>query len=358
MKSGEIRLRDKIGQMLIVGFDGQSITSDSLIVQQLEAYHLGGVILFDYHFPSKTYQKNISSPNQVRQLNHDLKRYYSMANKKHNRLELPLLIAVDYEGGSVNRLKSDYGFPSTLSADLVGKMEEQAAIQVALTLAETLSRAEFNLNFAPVLDVNVNPNNPILGQLGRCFSDNAKDVARFAAIYAEQFRKKGIHACYKHFPGHGSATVDSHLGFVDVTDTWRDEELEPYRLLLHSNGACDMIMTAHIINRRLDASSLPATLSYPILTELLRQKLHFDGIIITDDMQMKAITAHFGLEESLRLAINAGADMFIFGNQLVNPPQDPKEIIDLIEANVQSGAISLSRINEAYERIVAFKLST
>jgi len=278
-----------------------------------------------------------------------------LANKKHNRLELPLLIAVDYEGGQVNRLKEEYGFPETVSADLVGKMSDQEASQVAYALADTLSRAEFNLNFAPILDINNNPNNPILGQLGRCFSDKAEQVARCAHLYVEQFRKKGIKACYKHFPGHGSSSTDSHLGFVDVTDTWRDDELEPYRLLLNTSDPCDMIMTAHIINRQLDASLLPATLSYPILTELLRQELHFDGVIITDDMQMKAISDHYGLEESLRLAINAGADMFIFGNQLAKCPQDPKEVIDLIEDNVQSGAIALSRIDEAYARIVAFK---
>lgn len=355
MKACEVSLRDKIGQMLIVGFDGKSVTDESLIVKQIEAFNLGGVILFDYNLPLKTYDKNIESPNQVRQLNTDLKRFAANANKKYNRLELPLLIAVDCEGGKVNRLPERFGFPPITAANLVGNMSEESAAIVAANLADTLKRAQFNLNFAPVTDVDITPENPILGQLGRCFSDKGSIVAKYARIYVEEFQKKGIKSCYKHFPGHGSSLSDSHLGFVDVSDTWVDEELEPYRLLLKDPNPCDMIMTAHIINRQLDEKSLPATLSYKILTELLRFELNYKGVIITDDMQMKAISDHFGLKESLLLAINAGADMLIFGNQLSETPQDPKELIDLIVEHIESGAIPMARIDDAFSRIVSLK---
>lgn len=351
----DVSLRDKIGQMLIIGFDGKYVTDQASIVQQITDCYLGGVILFDYHFPSQTYDKNIENPEQVRALNADLQRFNAVANATHQRPALPLLIAVDYEGGAVDRLKERYGFPATIAANVVGQMRDDEAKQVISAMACTLKEVGFNLNFAPVLDVNVNPDNPILGKLGRCFSDHASEVARFGRMYAEGLVKQGIQPVYKHFPGHGSSQADSHLGFVDVTKTWQNVELEPYRLLLGKSDKCGMIMTAHIINRQLDESGLPATLSYKMLTELLRNELHYDGIIITDDMQMKAISDQFGLDESLRLAVNAGADMFIFGNQLVDKPQDPREIIDMIEANVLSGAISEARIDEAYARIVAFK---
>ncbi|MDP3562835.1 MAG: glycoside hydrolase family 3 N-terminal domain-containing protein [Legionellaceae bacterium] len=350
-----VSLRDKIGQMLIVGFDGTSVNEQSPIVKQINACNLGGLILFDYHFPSKTYDKNIETPEQVRRLNADLQQLNMLANATCGRPLLPLLLAVDYEGGAVDRLKAQYGFPETIAANLVGKMSDEEAFQVASTMAKTVKQAGFNLNFAPVLDVNVNPDNPILGKLGRCFSDNATEVARFGQIYAQTLSEQGVAPAYKHFPGHGSSESDSHLGFVDVSQTWQKSELEPYRLLLNQSKDCNMIMTAHIINRQLDDSGLPATLSYKMLTELLRKELDFEGIIITDDMQMKAISDQYGLEESLCLALNAGADMFIFGNQLVDEPQDPTVIIDLIEKNVRSGIIAAQRIDEAYARIIAFK---
>jgi beta-N-acetylhexosaminidase len=352
----EISLRDKIGQMLIVGFEGKKIEEKSPIVAQIEDYNLGGVILFDYNYQTKTFDKNIENPQQVRQLNQDLQYYAQRAHAQHHRPAVPLLISVDYEGGNVNRLKSTYGFPETIAAANVGYMSEQDTHKVASAMASTLRDAGFNLNYAPMLDVNVNPDNPIIGKLDRCFSKDPYQVAKYAEIYAHQFVAHGIQCVYKHFPGHGSASADSHLGFVDVTDFWQKDELIPYQALLqHNQGG--MIMTAHIINRKLDASGLPATLSYPILTELLRHELKFTGVILSDDMQMKAISEHFGLEESLTLAINAGVDMFIFGNQLSCQPQDPKQVVDIIESNVISGKIKEARIDEAYQRIVTFKRS-
>ena len=215
--------------------------------------------------------------------------------------------------------------------------------------------AGFNLNFAPVLDVNVNPNNPVIGKIERSFSSDATTVSSYASIYSRHFLNQKIQCVYKHFPGHGSSTEDSHLGFVDVSDTWQSYELNPYQQLLNSNQSCGVIMTAHIVNRQLDESGLPATLSRTILTHLLRKQLNFKGVIITDDMQMKAISDHYGLEQALVLAINAGADMLIFGNNLSVEPQDPEQLIDIIEAKVLSGDINPERINDAYQHIRALK---
>ncbi len=351
----EINLRDKIGQMLILGFDGKEINRQSAIVQSIENENIGGVILFDYNYQTQLFDKNIANPQQVQELNSQLQHFSYLANQTHHRPLLPLLISIDYEGGKVDRLKSDYGFPITISAAEVGAMEVVDANGVANKMALTLKDLGFNLNFAPVLDVNVNADNPIIGRLNRSFSDNPNSVTFYANLYAQNFLAQGIQCAYKHFPGHGSASSDSHLGFVDVTSTWKPHELEPYSTLLNQEGGCGMVMTAHIVNRQLDKTGLPATLSRTILTGILREQLNFDGVIITDDMQMKAISLYYGLEEALILAINAGADMFIFGNQLTDKPQDPKLIIDLIENAVLAKKISQSRIEEAYRHIIRFK---
>jgi beta-N-acetylhexosaminidase len=353
----EVSLRDKIGQMLLIGFDGKKINAQSPVVKMIENNNIGGVILFDYDFRTAQFDKNIESPAQVKQLNHDLQHFTAESNLKHNRPQLPLLISVDYEGGKITRLSEQYGFPATLSAANIGKKRVEDAEAQAASMAQTLKEAGFNLDFAPVLDVNVNPDNPVIAKKERSFSSDASTVARYAGIYSRQFLNQNIQCVYKHFPGHGSSTKDSHLGFVDVTDTWQPYELEPYRQLFNSGESCGVVMTAHIVNRQLDASGAPATLSHTILTGLLRDQLHFKGVIITDDMQMKAISEHYGLDQALVLAINAGADMMIFGNNLSVSPQDPEQLIDLIEAKVKSGEISQNRINNAYQHIVALKQS-
>jgi beta-N-acetylhexosaminidase len=353
----EVSLRDKIGQMLLIGFKGKKVNAQSSIINIIEENNIGGVILFDYDYQKKTYDRNIESPCQVKQLTSDLQYFNKKGHLKHHRLSLPLLISVDYEGGKVNRLDEHYGFPPTLSAAQVGERSLREAEFAAELMAKTLKEAGFNLNFFPVLDVNVNSTNPIIGKKERSFSSDPRKVVSYSRIYSRHFLNRKIQCAYKHFPGHGSSTQDSHLDFVDVTNVWQPYELEPYRQLLNSNKACGMVMTAHIVNRRLDKSGLPATLSHNILTHLLRHQLHYKGVIITDDMQMKAISDHYGLEQALVLAINAGADMLTFGNNLSPTPQDPKQLIDIIEAKVLSGDIRLERINEAYHHITALKQS-
>ncbi len=348
-------LRYQIGQMLLVGFEGAHVAQDAPIAQAIIEDAIGGVILFDYHFQTQRFEKNIQNPTQVAQLNHGLQALNTEARLRDHHPALPLLISVDYEGGHVNRLKEAYGFPPTISAALVGQMDSESVSQAANRMAETLQQLGFNLDFAPVVDVNVRADNPIIGQLGRSFSADPQHVADCAHLYAQSFAQHRIQCAYKHFPGHGSSVADSHLGFVDVTDTWQEYELLPYQNLNDAEHVCQMIMTAHIVNRQLDPSGLPATLSHTMLTGLLRDQLGFQGVIITDDMQMKAISDHYNMEAAITLAINAGADMLIFGNQLSATPQNPRTIIDYIESQVNTGKISAERIHNAYSRIVKFK---
>lgn len=350
-------LRDKIGQMLLIGFDGKQVSGQSDIIQQIEKNNLGGVILFDHDFLSKTDNKNIENPAQVKQLNEKLQFFTKQAQIKHHRAILPLLISVDYEGGKVVRLQKKYGFPATISPAEAGKSSTETAKSAAKSMAITLKQTGFNLNFAPSLDLNINPDNPVIGKKNRSFASDPKTVTRYASIYSHEFLRQNIQCAYKHFPGHGSSTKDSHLDFVDVSNTWKSIELKPYQQLLQSDHACGVVMTAHIVNRQLDKSGLPATLSHTILTGILRNQLHFKGVIITDDLHMKAIADNYTLEKALVLTINAGADMLIFGNNLGQKAEDPAHIIDIIEARVRTGEISEDRINEAYQRIVGLKKS-
>ncbi|MCC2666540.1 MAG: nagZ 2 [Gammaproteobacteria bacterium] len=345
-----VALKEKIGQMLIIGFNGMELNPEDPVVQAILAKRIGGVILFDYNFQTRTYDRNIRNPQQLQHLTRQLQEYARQAE-----MPLPLFISVDYEGGKVNRLKEAYGFPKTLSAADIAKCDDEQATKYVEEMAATLKENGININFAPVVDVNVNPDNPVIGKLGRSFSEDHQKVSHYARMFSDTYQKQGILSAYKHFPGHGSSTGDTHEGFVDVTDTWKEYELEPYRQLLQELHQGVMVMAAHVVHRGLDEKGYPASLSAAMMTDLLRNKLHFDGVIVTDDLQMKAITDHYGLEEAVQLAINAGADILVFGNQLVALPQDPQEIIDIIEQAVITGKIAESRIDEAYQRIMELK---
>ncbi|KTC66479.1 glycosyl hydrolase family protein (plasmid) [Legionella adelaidensis] len=351
----EVSLREKIGQMLIFGFQGKNVTEDSDITRSIFMYNLGGVILFDYDYQSKLYDRNIESPEQVQLLNTSLQTFTKKANKKYKRPNLPLFISVDYEGGLVTRLSEQYGFPATFSAKQLGQMSISDAKLQAESMADTLKTAGFNLDFAPDADLDVNPETSFISKKERSFSADPDMVSQYGKTFSQAFQEKKIECAYKHFPGHGSAAGDTHLGFVDVTDTWSKEELIPFVQQINEPNHCHFLMTAHVVNRQIEPSGVPATLSYKILTSLVREQYNFDGIIISDDMQMKAIAANYGLEEALTMAINAGVDMLIFGNQVAEVPQNPKEIIDIIEKQVKKGKIKKERIESAYNQIIKVK---
>ena len=341
-----ITLKEKIGQMLILGFHGTVINDQSEITKIIQNYNIGGVIIFE---------NNIETPQQLTKLNEDLQKINHKINRFFNRPELPLFISIDYEGGKVNRLKEIYGFPKTFSAKEIGQMSIANATTEAIKMRKTLNHTGFNLNFAPALDLEVNSNNPIIAKKERSFSAEPIAVSTYAGIFSKEYLSHNIICSYKHFPGHGSSTGDSHIEFVDVTETWHEDELLPYLYQFNLPFHCDMIMTSHIVNKKLDDTGMPATMSHKMLTDILRHKLKFNGVIITDDMQMKAIADHYSKKEAITKAINAGVDMLIFANQL--DTQDPQEIIDLIFTQVQKGKISQDRIEDAYQHIVNLKRS-
>ncbi len=336
-EANEIELKKQIGRMLVVGFEDEKIDKNSKIVKLIQKYDLGGVILFDRFYSDRNKTKNISSPKQLKMLT-------SLLNAYTNK---PLLISIDQEGGKVARLKPMYGFLEVPSAKVVSDMNISEAKTVYEKQAKMIKESGVNCNFAPVVDLALNPANKVIVGLGRSYGESSSKVSKYAKIVIESQREQNIISVLKHFPGHGSSLGDSHLGFVDVSKTWSKKELEPYKNLI-KDSKVDMIMTAHVFNSQLD-DRYPATLSKNINTKLLRLVMGYKGVVISDDMQMKAISQHYSLKESVTLAINSGVDMLLFGNQLAT--QDVDELVDVIYAQVQSGKIAYKRILEANERI-------
>ncbi|MGQ3889380.1 glycoside hydrolase family 3 N-terminal domain-containing protein [Legionella sp. CNM-1927-20] len=343
-------LRQQIAQMLIMGFNGLQIDLSNPVSKWLTNESLGGVILFDKDVATNLPEKNLADIKQIKQLTQQLKKY---AKVNKDLAHVPLFIGIDYEGGAVDRLKNVAGCPLTLAPEQMAKLSEQEFIKQALQMAEVLKNLGFNLNFAPIVDLDLNKQEGIIGKLGRSFSADPKEAVKYAKLFVTTFAESNITCCYKHFPGHGSAIGDTHTDFVDVTATFKEEELYPYHSLVTSQFTPIMVMTAHVINRHLDSSGLPATLSKLMLNDLLRKKFGFNGVIVSDDLQMQAISQYFSMEERLCLSINAGADMLIFANQLDN--NDASEIIDMIVCLVTEKAIPIARIDESYQRILNLK---
>ncbi len=334
-------LRHQIARMLMIGVRGTGPVLNEEMTSLVTQLGVGGIILYEYDAVNHSRPRNISSREQVTQL---------VANLR-NAAIAPLLIGIDQEGGKVNRLKTMYGYPPTVTAQYLGTLNNPDSTSFyASRIAEMVKSTGINLNFAPVVDLNINPECPVIGKLGRSFSADPDLVTKMASVFYEKQQQAGVLTTYKHFPGHGSATGDSHAGFTDITETWKPVELEPYRRLIQS-GKCDLIMTAHVFNAHLD-SIYPATLSKNILQHILRDSLNFNGVIVSDDMMMGAITQNWDIETAIFKAIDAGVDILIFSNNVTEyNPQIASQAIDIIEKMVHEGRISPARIALSYDRI-------
>jgi beta-N-acetylhexosaminidase len=338
-------LREKIGQMLLIGFRGCEIGRGEPIARDIAERNLGGVILFDQEMADTSLPvRNIQSPDQVRALAASLQR----------RARTPLWIAIDQEGGRVNRLKAGYGFPESISHEELGALNDpKETFAQAEKTARTLADLGINLNLAPVVDLDAAADNPIIKGKKRSFSSDPEIAARHALEFCRAHHQHGVMTCAKHFPGHGSARGDTHLGLVDVTDYWMEKELIPFQRLIEA-GECDAIMTAHVFNARLDAER-PATLSRAILQGILRQRLGFDGVVLSDDMEMKAIASHYGLEQAVQYGIEAGLDVLCFGNNMNFDANIGEKAAGIILRLVEAGKIQEARIEESSQRIQKLK---
>jgi beta-N-acetylhexosaminidase len=327
----------KIGQMILTGFPKAEV--EPMLLESVRQGKVGSIIIFE---------KNIPSKNSYHALKKITWTYQRAA-------PIPLFIAIDQEGGRVNRLKEKYGFPRSVSAARLGKTTLDSVAFYSQITAATLAGLGINLNFAPVVDLAANPDNPIIAKVERAFSKNADTVALYAQAFIREHNRLGVLTALKHFPGHGSSLNDTHLDLTDVTGSWAEAELTPY-IKLMQEGLTDAVMTAHIVNGRLDQNKLPATLSPRIIDGLLRRGLGFNGVVFTDDMQMHAISKHYSFEESVKLAILAGVDILCFTNNIQGSQERTVDKVHGIIRNfVLDGTIPASRIDESFRRIIALK---
>ena len=313
-----------ISNMIIIGFEGKKVPLN--LQNHIKEHGLGGVILFS---------KNIKNPTQLRTLTKTL---YSCDDT--------IMIATDQEGGLVQRLNAKNGFVSTPKPIDISQLGEEKAKSLYTAMAKMLSQNGINVNFAPSVDLAKNPKNRVISKYGRAFSDKPKEVIKYANIFIQAMQKEGVLSVLKHFPGHGSSLADSHKGFVDVSESWAREELEPFLAL-----KTQAVMSAHIFNKHLD-EKYPATLS--VKTNAILRDSGFEGLLISDDLQMKAISDNFDLNTTLTQALNASVDILLFGNQLSKPIMI-ESLVETIEGLVRRGHIKIERIQEANERINRIK---
>ncbi|MFI3293501.1 MAG: glycoside hydrolase family 3 N-terminal domain-containing protein [Rikenellaceae bacterium] len=354
--TADLPLEQRAARMIIVGLPGVEIKPNSVIIEDITKRRVGGVILFESNVVTNE-EKRLPAEELAKI---DFKaRLTKLCTQIREMADYPIIISIDQEGGMVNRLKDRYGFvPSETQLSLGEKNDESVTRAQAHATAKQLRELGLNTNFAPCVDVNINPECPAIGRFGRSFSSDAEVVATHAGYVMDEHHKEGIITAIKHFPGHGSSLNDTHLGITDVTSTWQECELIPYQKLLTAEGVTNnMVMVSHVFNANLD-DKYPATLSHKIITGILRQKMGWDGVVITDDMHMKAITDHYTDAEAVTLTINAGTDMLILSSNLPTKMGEhiTDVIINAIVSQVEAGAISQERINEAYDRIDALKL--
>ena len=362
-------LREKVAQMLLPSFrtwkevpetEGGETSADEApavpvtelndeIRESVSRNHFGGIVLF---------AENFQDPEQTIRLIADLQ------TSNQSGGGLPMLFFVDQEGGSINRIPYSTIGVSNMALGATGDPEN--ARIMANIHGEEIGLLGIHADFAPVMDVNNNPSNPVIGI--RSFSDDTQTVSAFGRAYLEGLHEKGIIAVLKHFPGHGNTDTDSHTGLPLINSTY--EELKANELIPFQAGidaGADMIMADHIQYPQIETETytsvstgelihLPATMSRTILTDILRGDMGFDGVIVTDALDMAAVTDSFSLEDTLRLTINAGADLLILpcvkDTRLF---RQTNEIVEIVVRQVESGEISESRIDEAVLRILKLK---
>lgn len=326
----QLTLEEKIGQMLFAGISDSTLTeSDTKLIEQ---YKVGGLIFF---------KNNLHSPNQITTLLNDI--------KTMNRInKYPLFLGIDQEGGRISRLPKEItSIPSNFKIAKTNNVS--FAYDIGTILGKELSAFGFNLNFAPVLDVNSNPNNPVIGD--RSFSDNPKIVSTFGIETMNGLHSQNIISVIKHFPGHGDTDVDSHFALPTIAKTkeqLNELELMPFNAAIATKA--DMIMIAHILLPKID-TLYPASMSKPIITDLLREEMQFDGVVITDDLTMKAITNHYSIEEAAIQSVQAGADLLLIAHETNNVELTFQALINAVE----NGELSEERINQSVKRIIKLK---
>lgn len=323
-------LDEKIGQLVVSGFYGTTL--DENILKLIKEDKISGVILFN---------RNVKDSSTLLSLNNSLKE-----SNKNNKL--PLFISVDEEGGLVTRMPKDIKRLPTNK--YIGSLNNKdLSYKVGEILGEQLSYFGFNMNFAPVLDINSNPNNPVIGD--RSFGNNKDTVASLGTSTMKGIQSKNIISVVKHFPGHGDTSVDSHINLPVVNydiNRLKSFEFVPFKTAIQ-NGA-DAVMVGHILLPKID-SKYPSSMSYEIVTNILRKDLGFNGLVVSDDMTMGAITEKYSIEEASIKSINAGVDLLLVCQKYENT----ENVLKALKEAALNGTISKERLDNALYNIISIK---
>ncbi len=324
-------LKKKIGQLFILGFEGYSVPDE--FRHFISEYHLGGTIYF---------KRNVQSPAQIAELSNELQ--FSCRPKGCP----PLFVSIDHEGGKVNRLMKPFTkFPGNDHLGEIGSAK--IAFDFGMVLGKELKAVGININYAPVVDVNSNPLSPVIKD--RAFSSDPEVCGKMGSAVSRGIQKMGVMAVAKHFPGHGDTKEDSHYALARVDKTVEElEKLEliPFRRVIRSR--VEAIMTAHILNPKLDPK-YPATMSEATINGLLRTELRYNKLVISDDLEMKAISDHYGAEEAAIMSIKAGCDLMIYRGDLGLPVKQIEALIRAVETN----EITQETLDKALKRISSAK---
>lgn len=330
-KITSMTMEEKVGQMLMIGFEGTQVNDQTRNFMQEN--HIGGVILFE---------RNITDSKQLLNLNRELKELNADSQ------DIPLFISVDEEGGVVSRMPPKIvNLPD--SKEIGDHNNSELAYQVGEAIGERVNAFGFNVTMAPVMDVNSNPDNPIIGK--RSFGNNKEIVSKMGIEEMKGIQSKGIIPVIKHFPGHGDTDVDSHLGLPVVhnsLESIREMELVPFQKAIDHQA--DMTMVAHILLPEIDNED-PASLSKNVVTTILRGELGFDGVAITDDMTMGAILENYDIGDATVKAVQAGNDIVL----VCHGDENKLKAVHSLTQAVESGTIKEERINESVERILLLK---
>ncbi|MCY1074592.1 beta-N-acetylhexosaminidase [Archangium lansingense] len=325
-----LSLEDKVGQLMMVGFGGTEVTES--VEALVRGRRVGGVCLF---------KRNIANGEQVARLNDGLRRLLADG--------IPPFLALDQEGGNVVRVRDgvvvlpgNMALGATRSAEL--------AYAAGLAQGEDLKRLGFNMNLAPVLDVNLNPRNPVIGI--RSYGDSVPLVSELGRAFVRGQQDAGLVTVAKHFPGHGSTDTDSHTALPIMSES-REEvlaQMEPFRAVIQDG--LDGLMTAHVAVPGLTGDDLPATLHPQVLDRLLRQRLGFDGLVLTDELEMDAIAQRYGVGRAAVMAVKAGADMVLVPWRA----EKKTEVYEALMTAAWSGELPRTRLDEAVRRILSSKV--
>ncbi|MGX1308855.1 beta-N-acetylhexosaminidase [Amorphus suaedae] len=334
-----VSVEEMVGQLLVVGFTGKTPASASATAVRTEIAEgrVGGVLFLRH---------NIGSAADVKALTAS----FASAGTP------PPLIMIDQEGGLVSRLPAKIGFPATPSAEAVARDNSpEKAHAIYAKMAQALKAWGFNVNLAPIADVAVNPNNPVIAKAGRAYASDPRTVAAYDEAFVTAHRAAGVAPTLKHFPGHGSSASDSHDGAVDITRTWSEAELVPYRELIDA-GLVDIIMVGHLrLDRHGTGTTLPASISPDIIEGMLRSELCFNGVVMTDDLIMHAIRNRMSATDAVIAALKADSDLIVVSGDSSTGPDFPQKVAAAVAAEAARDPDFLRSIAASYGRVMALK---